>query len=447
VPALDEVAARIAASAIAGEQLEAYVGWSRETEVRAYEADIEHLSSAESAGVGVRVIMGERVGFAYVGSLDETAAKEALEEARDNATFASVDEHAGLAHPDGVEAHRLELWDDELAGVPTDAKTGYALDLEGRIRGLDPRIRQVVEANYSDSAHEFAVATSTGIAASGRRTRCWLSAEVIAEDGDGPQTAYAYSVGRAPSQLDADRTAREAVARAVRMLGARKPASETLTVVFDRRVTSMLLGIVAQSLSGEEVAKGRSMFAGRIGEDVAVPEFELLEDPTDESAYGAAECDSEGLACRPTTLIGGGRLEAFLYDTRAARMAGTSSTGSAVRAGYRGTPRVGARALVLGGGELDEEAILARVGSGLFVQTVKGVHSGVNPVSGDFSVGAEGLLIRDGTLADPVREITVASTLQRMLQHVVSIGGDRDWVPGNACGVTVAIGDMSMSGA
>ena len=90
--------------------------------------------------------------------------------------------------------------------------------------------------------------------------------------------------------------------------------------------------------------------------------------------------------------------------------------------------------------------ILARVGDGLLVQSISGVHSGVNPISGDFSVGAEGLLIQGGVLTQPVREVTVASTLQRMLQSVVEIGGDLRWLPGVAAGQTLAVADMALSG-
>jgi PmbA protein len=97
-------------------------------------------------------------------------------------------------------------------------------------------------------------------------------------------------------------------------------------------------------------------------------------------------------------------------------------------------------------GDVNAQEILAAVGDGLYVQSVTGIHSGVNPVSGDFSVGAEGLMIRGGALAEPVREITVASTLQRMLQSVVAIGGDLRWLPGTAAGQTLAIADMQLSG-
>ncbi len=139
-------------------------------------------------------------------------------------------------------------------------------------------------------------------------------------------------------------------------------------------------------------------------------------------------------------------LRMFVYDTVSARRAETHSTGSAVRGGFAGTPSAGCRALVLSPGTRSADDILAEVGEGLYVQSVTGIHSGVNTVSGDFSVGAEGLLIRGGVLAEPVREVTVASTLQRMLQSVVEIGADLRWLPGVAAGQTLAIADMQLSG-
>jgi PmbA protein len=238
----------------------------------------------------------------------------------------------------------------------------------------------------------------------------------------------------------------DAVLRATRMLGAQKAGSGRCTVVFDPRVVSTLLSVVGSALSGEAVVKGRSFFAGRIGESVASGDVTLVDDPTDARAFSAASYDGEGLACRRNVLISGGNLRMFVFDTVSARRAQTSSTGSAVRGGFAGTPSAGCRALVLSPGTLQADEVLSAVGEGFYVQSVTGMHSGVNPVSGDFSVGAEGLMIRNGALAEPVREVTVASTLQRMLQSVVAIGADLTWLPGMAAGQTLAIGDMQMSG-
>lgn len=444
---LAAVVGSVVARAQLGESVEAYATHEIETDVRVFEGEVESLTSAESAGVGVRVVSGDRQGFAYAGSLSEELVRAALEDARDNARHATPDEHVGLAEPDGTPAADIDLWRDALAEVPTEEKVGMALELEKLARSGDPRIRQVESANYGDASVEVAIASTEGVSVSARRTACFVSTYAIAGDGDDTQTGVGYSVGREPRDLKVGEAADDAVERATRLLGARKPPSERLTVVLDRRVTSTLLGILSATLSGDAVAKGRSLFANRLGEDVAVPSLTLVDDPTDPRAYGAARYDAEGLATRRNVPIESGNLRMFVYDTESASRAGTRSTASAVRAGFKSTPGVGCRALSLVPGEKDQSQVLADVGEGLLVQSVTGVHSGVNPISGDFSVGAEGLMIRGGTLAEPVREVTIASTIQKMLLNVVAVGSDLEWLPGIASGVTLAIADMAMSGS
>ncbi|HWF15737.1 MAG TPA: TldD/PmbA family protein [Acidimicrobiales bacterium] len=435
-----------------GEGLEVYVTRGTDSEVRAYEGEVESLTSADSSGVGIRVLLdadtdaGSRAGFAWAGSLDPDVIAATLTDARDNARFATPDPDVVLATPDGVTPVELDLWDDGVASTPMEKKVELAIELERATRAADPRVHQVSSADYSDSRAEVALASTTGISSYRRRTSAFLSVDAIAREGTDTQTGTGFSVGRGPGELVADDAMDDAVLRATRMLGAQKASSGRYTVVFDPRVVSTLIGVVSSALSGEAVVKGRSFFAGRIGETVAAPAVTLVDDPTDSRAFGAATHDGEGLACRRNVLISDGVLRMFVYDTVSARRAGTSSTGSAVRGGFAGTPGAGCRALVLQPGDATAEQILAEVGEGLYVQSVTGIHSGVNPVSGDFSAGAEGLMIRGGAFAEPVREITVASTLQRMLQAVVAIGGDLRWLPGSAAGQTLAIADMQLSG-
>lgn len=440
------LATRIAAMARPGEEVEVYVSRGVETDVRAYEGEVESLSSAASAGVGIRVLSGGRQGFAYAGSLDESVVAETLADARDNVGFATADPHVGLAVPDGVAPATVDVWDDAVLRTPTTAKVELALELERQVRGAD-RVRQVASADYGDMAVEAAIATSTGIVASSRRTVCSLAAEAIAGDGSESQTGVGFSAGRGPGDLDVERAAADAVERAVRLLGATRAKTGRCAVVFDPRVASTLVAVVSSALSGEAVTKGRSFFAERVGEEVAAAAVTLVDDPTDTRAFGAAAYDAEGLACRRNVLIEGGMLRGFVFDSTAGRRAGTVSTASAVRGGYASTPVAGCRALLLSPGPLGRDEILADVGEALFVQSITGVHSGVNTVSGDFSVGAEGLMVRNGHLAEPVREVTIASTLQRMLQSVVHIGADVEWLPGVAAGQTLVVDGMSLSGA
>jgi PmbA protein len=443
---LQELADRVVAQAHSGEQVEAYVSRDIETDIRVYGGEVEHFVSAQSEGIGIRVIKDGRTGFAYAGTLDPTAIAEVLAEARDNVAFGTPDEWAGLAEPDGVDVVPQELWNEALAGYATDRKIALAKELERLTVAGDPRVR-VDDANYADVAVESAVASTTGLRRSGRENGCYVSVSTLADDGDETQTGFGFSVGRSPDEFDLQKAATEAADRATRLLGATKPASKRVTVVFDPYVTAMLLGIISSTLNGEAVAKGRSLFKDRVGDTVASPLFTLVDDPTNPLAYTATDLDGEGLAARRNNLIQDGVLQGFVHNSYSARRADTKSTGNAVRGGFKGTPGVGCLALQLQPGTRDQAAIVADVDDGVLIQTVQGLHSGVNPISGDFSVGASGLVITNGTVGAPIREFTLASTLQRMLLDVVEVGGDVDWLPMRAAGVSLVIRDVTLSGS
>lgn len=444
---LQDVADLVVEGAQGNEQVEAYVARSRDTQVRVYEGEVEQLSVAESLGVGVRVVRENRQGFAYCGTFEAAAVREALDDARDNAEFAEPDEWVGLAEPDGVEPAELALWQPELLAVSTERKVAVAVDLEHAVRAADTRVTGVESADYSDSAAEMVVATTTGIRRAARLTSCHVLGYALAADGDSTQTGFGFSIGRGFDELDVEKSAHEAADRATRMLGAEKPASTKVTVVLDPWVTAQLLGIVAGILSADEVVKGRSLFSERVGEQVATPAVTLVEDPTNQRSWGASAIDDEGVATRRVPLIEAGTLQGFVQSTWTARRTGTASTGSAARNGYKSTPGAACRAVALEPGTDDPSELIAAVDDGVLIQEVAGLHSGVNPVSGDLSTGAEGLRIRGGELAEPLREFTFASTLQRLLLDVTAIGNDLTWLPMSAAGMTLVIPDVAISGS
>jgi PmbA protein len=443
---LEALSARIVERAQRGEQLEAFVSRGGETTIRIYEGNIEKFVSAQSEGVGVRIISNGRTGFAYAGTLDETAVDSVIAEARDNVAFGTVDEWAGLAEPDGVPVTDQDLWNESLAEYPTDRKIDLAMELEREALAGDPRIR-VDDANYADSWGEQAVATTTGIHRSGRANGCYVSISTLADDNGETQTGFGFSVRRDPDDLDVRLAAADGVKRAVRLLGATKPASRRVTVVLDPFVTAQLLGIIGSTLNGESVVKGRSLFRDRLGEQVAGPGVTLVDDATNPLAFTATDVDGEGLAARRNVLLEDGVLRQFVHSSYSARRAATVSTGNAVRSGYSGSTGVGCLALQLVPGRRMQDEIIAGIDDGLLVESVSGLHSGVNPISGDFSTGASGVLIKRGALEAPVREFTIASTLQRMLLDVAEVGADVDWLPMRAAGVSLVIHDVTMSGA
>jgi PmbA protein len=389
-----------------------------------------------------------RLGYAYTADLSDAGLRECLAEARANLAVSGEDPGNVLPDPGAYEA--LDgLFDTRLADTDPERKVALALDLEARTRAADPKVTQVESARYGDVVGEVAVASSLGVAGSFAVTHAWcVSVALATEDGDS-QVGYAVDAARALEDLDPGPVAREAADRAVRMLGATKPPTRTVPVVFDRMVAPSLLGVLLAGLSAEEVQKRRSLFADRIGQQVGAAGLRLIDDGRLAAGPGAAPFDGEGVPTRRTELISDGVLQCFLHNTASAAREGgeVRSTGNARRGSFKSTPGISAHNLFLEPGDLDQPGLLARAGEGLLVQDVSGVHSGANPITGDFSVGVSGLLFRDGQLAEPVREATVAAHLLDILKGIDAVGSDLRFTTGSIGGASLLIGEMTVAGA
>ena len=443
---LDELARGLLASSHDDEDVEVCVGRSVETTVRVHGGAVESLTVAESHGVGVRVVVGGREGHAHAGSFDPDVVEILVAEARDNAAFAEHDDRVGLARPDGVAAVPVDRWDDSVESTSVDDKIALARTLEAAVLAADPRIRGVRTSVYGDTRSEAVVRSTTGIESHTTGTMASISTSVLVDDTDGgTRTGGAVDAARGPAALDVDKVAELAVARGLQLLGAVAPTTGRPTVVLEPRFAATVLGLVAGMLSGERVVKGRTPFADRVDDVIAAEILTMFDDPTDPASLSAAAYDGEGLACRPVPLISSGRLDGFLHDTRSAKGLATTSTGSALRS-VRGAPAPGHRALHVeaGSGGLDD--FISTIDDGLLVASLQGLHSGVNAVSGDLSVGVEGVRIRDGALAEPIREGTLAGAIPRLLLDIARVGDDLERQPGGSLVPSIVIEGLTLGG-
>ena len=409
---------------------------------------MEALTDAITRGVGVRVWAedGGGAGYAYGVDLAPAGIEALARAALDAARVVDPDPHGRL--PDELGATPLAgLASPRLAAWSTDRKVELALQVE-RAACARAGITQVEDTVYADAETEVALANSRGFAASFARTAAWCYASAFAGEGSELMTGLGVGIERDPDGLDPERIGDEAASRALALVGARQPRSRRCPVLLDTFVAAAVVGIVGGMLSGEAVQRGRSPFADREGTDVASSAITLADDGTDPEGLASAPFDGEGSPRRRTALVERGRLLTFLWDARAARRAGRASTGSAGRGSYRTPPSLGASNLVLETGHDDLDGLLARMGDGVYVTDVTGLHSGVNPVSGTFSVGATGLLVRDGGLAEPVREITIAGDLLLMLSEAAAVGAEARWVPfgGSVRAAPLLLGELAVSG-
>jgi PmbA protein len=324
-----------------------------------------------------------------------------------------------------------------------------ALAVEREALAADPRVAGVEQAVYADSADRVAIASSAGIAGEYEASSCYAYAAVLARGEDGMETGLGFDIGRGPAALDPEAVGREGADRATQMIGARKPDSRSCPVVLDPTVAASLIAVVGGGLCADSVQRGRSPFAGRIGSALGGDALTVHDDGLDPAGPASAPFDGEGVPSTRTALIEAGMLRSFLFDTYTARRGEAQPTGNAGRGGYRSLPRVAPSNLVVATGSLGLDGLLAEAGEGVYVTDVAGLHSGVNPVTGVFSVGASGRAIRAGEAAEPVREFTIASDLVSMLGAVRAAGAEARWVPfgGSVSTPPLLIGEMTVAGA
>ena len=447
---LDAVARRAVEAALAAGagEAEAYATREHGREVRAHGGEVESLTAAGQSGVGVRAWIGGRVGYAYGTDLSAEGVAAIARRAAEAAAAADEDRFAAPPAPAPFEPVP-GLSDPSLAARSTAEVAELALAVERAALAAEDRVVAVEQAVYADSAEQVAIASSTGVAGSYESSSCFAYVQALAEGEGGRETGLGFGQARGPDGLDPEAIGAEGARRAAAMIGAAKPPSRSCPAVLDPTVAASFAGFVGEALAARAVQRGRSPFAGRLGEEVASGAFVLHDDGLDPEGPASAPFDGEGVPRRRTALIEGGRLRAYLYDAYTANRDGVASTGSASRSGYRSLPRVAPSNLLVAPGSLDADRLLREAGDGVYVTDVAGLHSGVNPATGVFSVGASGRAIRGGELAEPLREFTIAGELGALLRSVVAAGSRPRWVPfgGSVSTPPLLVGEIAVSGA
>jgi PmbA protein len=400
----------------------------------------------------VRTWIGGRVGYAYGTDLSDAGVTGIAADSAEAARVADPDEFAAPPKANGATPPEIAgLADASLADWSTERKVELAQAVEAAARATDERIAGVETTVYVDESARIALASSTGLSGEAEVTSCYAYLQAIAADGESKQTGMGFGMARAPGALDAEAIGREAAERAASLLGAAKPASRTCPVVLDETVAASFFGFIGGLLCADAVQRGRSPFAGRLGEEIASAALTITDDALDAEGLASAPFDGEGVPHARLPLIAAGRLEAYLHDTYTANREGgdVRSTASAERSSYRGAPSVRPSNLLVATGELSFDELLGEAGDGMYVTVVAGLHSGVNPVSGTFSVGATGRVIAGGQLAEAASEFTIASDLPAMLLAVKATGADARWVPfgGSVKTPPVLIAEMAIAGA
>lgn len=431
------------ARSLGAEQAEVFLSSGKELVVEIRDGQVETLKLAQERGLGLRVIIGGRVGFAYTSDLTRPVVEDLAGQAVSNAASTAPDPYNLLPAPvPGYPA--LDLYDQAIRRATVEEKIEMARTLERAAREYDRRVRAIETATYHDGEVEVSLVNSLGIEASYRGAYCGLYISLVAEENGEAQTGFAMDYTLKFALLDPVKVGREAAQKAVRMLGAKPITARRVPVILEPYVATGFLGLLGPGLTAEAVQKRRSLFADKVGQEVASGLVTVVDDGAMEGGLASAPFDGEGVPTGRTVLIERGILQGFLHNTYTAAKEGVSSTGNGVRGSFKTTPEVGTTNFFIQPGTSSPEELIRSTPQGLYVTEVLGMHT-ANPISGDFSVGATGILIENGELTRPVRGVTIAGNILELLKNTDGVGNDLKFFGGKGS-PTIRVAGVSVSG-
>ncbi len=370
----------------------------------------EQLERAEGRDLGLRVFVGRRSAVVSSTAVDPAGFSALAERAVAMARVVPDDPYGGLADEAGpVVALDLDLED---ASEPDAAALIAVANMAEAAALAVPGVNNSEGGSAGYSRTEVVLVTTAGFAGRTVRSGHSISATALAGSGTGMQRDYDYSSAVHLADLDdAAAIGRSAGERAIARLNPTRPKTGRLPVVFDPRVAASLIGHLSGAINGAGVARGTSFLKDSLGQRIFPAGITIIDDPHRRRGLRSRLFDGEGVAGQRMELVADGILTTWLLDSRSARQLGLRSTGHASR-GTGGPPSPGPTNLYLAAGTLSPAALMADIKEGLYVTELIGM--GVNGVTGDYSRGAAGFMIRDGVLAEPVAEITIAGRLQDM---------------------------------
>lgn len=392
--------------------------------VSVLDGQIDRYSVSRSASIGLRVQSGGKDGYAYTEVYEEP--ETLVDRAIDNARCIEVDDEHPMQTPQCYPS--VPNPPDPLSELSEAQKISLALTMERAALEADPRVKRVNYCQIATRNARVRIHNTLGLAAENQTSLGYSLIQAVVAEGEESKSAFAFRMGTKGDQIE--QCAQEAAREAIAQLGASPVPAGTYRVVLRNDAAADILQAFVPMFSADMAQKGLSLLAGMEGHTIAASAVTIVDDPFVEDFPSAF--DDEGTPCRKKTLIGNGKLVTLLHNLKTAKKAGIVSTGNAGRASAASPVGIAPGNLFVQPGERSFDEMIGEMQDGLIVVEVSGLHAGVNTVSGEFSLLAKGMLVKDGKPVRPVARITIAGTFFGLMKGVLAIGSDLFFgLPGN----------------
>ncbi len=427
------------------DQAEVFLSSTKTLKIDVLDRKVESSDEISDVGCGIRVIKDKKLGFAYTSDFDETVLEETIDQAIANSRNSEADEFnvlPGSTVEQGPSS--AGFYDEKIGKTSIEKKVEIALKIEDSAYKADDRIKKTEKVSYSDSESGIWIVNSNGVNVNYKSNFCGAYAEMIAVQNGEMEAGFGIGFVKRFDDLQPEEIGKEASRRATELLRARSIPSQKIPLVFDPFIGTQILEVLAAPLSSEAVQKGKSLFIDKIGKAIGSKVLSIIDNGRLPNGLASAPFDAEGIATQETRLIESGTLSTYLYNAYTANKGKTKSTGNAVRGSFKGLPMVGPTNLYIEAGSQTPAEIIKSIKKGLYVTRVMGIHT-ANPISGDFSIGASGIMIENGEKTYPVRGITIAGNLIEMLKAVEAVGSDLRFFV-NVGSPTLLVSGITISG-
>ncbi|MBQ3669758.1 MAG: TldD/PmbA family protein [Clostridia bacterium] len=430
------------------EECEAYFVNSDSFDVDILDQNINTYSVSESGGMCFRGIYAGKMGYASTEIEDEEAIDMLINGVKNNASI--LDTEDGESIFEGSESYpNVNTYDEETASVPASEKVAQAMELERLVKAVSDKVLRVDGCGVTSGASSVRIVNSKGLDVSHTSTVYGAAVAPIVSDGGAPSFAFELKFSHNHKDVDIRQVAEAAANKALESLGAVSIPSGTYKCVLRNDMAATLLGTFAGVFSGESARKGMSLLRGREGEKIASDALTLTDDPLYEGGFATRPFDAEGVACFTKDVIKDGVFNTLLHNRETAAALNRKTTANAAKQGYAGKVTVAPTNLFIRPSDISPEKLLEQMGEGVMITSLMGMHSGANPISGDFSLGAKGFMIKDGKKAFPIEQITIAGNFYDILKNIRAVASDLKFGhPGQSSigAPAVYIGEISVAG-
>lgn len=412
--------------------MEVYYSTGSSLSLKVFQKELDGYSLSESEGLSLRGIYKGKMGYSYTEKVDETSIDQLVRDVAENATIIDSDDEE-IIFEGSKDYKKVDSFNPDLSNVSEEEKIQFVKSLEEEAFKLDERIASVEVCAYGDGYGETIMSNTKGLYLQDKNNIAYTYIVVVAKEGEDIKTGMAYRTGNDFSKFNAEEIAKEAVNEALALLGANSVKSGDYNIIIRNSAAADLLEAFTGIFSAEAVQKNLSLLKGKIDEKIASDKFTLIDDPYMDGGLASKSFDGEGVACKYKKIVDKGVLKTYFHNLKTAKKDGIETTGNASKGSYKSSINIAPSNFYVEKGERSLDEMIASVEKGIMITELQGLHSGLNSVSGDFSLAALGFLIEGGKVSRPVEQITVAGNYFEMLKNIEETGSDLKFgLPGEA---------------